>query len=852
VCSFLAAAPWVHAQAVELPSHWEALNVDSGAHANPTPIEGVVWSDFVILPATAPWLRLHFAAVNLDKGSYLRLTSVRDGQSMLMRQEHMAQWGFTSCYFNGNAVMIELVAGPNTTGNLVTIHWARAGEIDPSPPAPETICGTADNRTPSSDPRSGRIDPIGCSAWIINTPGNNKLHLSAGHCVATGQVLQFDVPASNANCGLVFPPPSKQFAIDTASSQSANTGIGNDWWVFRCFPNSTTGLTTFQEQGQAFSLAAALPANGTTLRNWGYGLDGTDVNSAPGGNASCGCAAANGTGTRNQTQQTHTGPLSSVAGDRLNYQFDTCGGNSGSVVVNNTSGQAIGIHTNAGCSTVVGSANSGTSILNAGLQAAITAVTPPVLSNDECNGNVHLDLGTNGPFSNVGATNSTPAFSCGGSSPGKDVWFHFHVFTPGTYTLTTCTPTRNFDTVMQAFSGSCGSLVSVGCNDDAGGTCGFGSRLQLNLAVGLYYLRVGGYNGASGAFDLVLSTTEIYDAGPLVTDPVGGTGGAPVSIVQTAAPIGHGILGFTAAQTATTDFSIADDFITNGPWGVTALEFFVYQTNTVAPSITGVFVEIYDGDPSAGGLPVAGSPGFTNNLVGFGLYGVTNTMTGTYRALDTDPTSAVRPIQSVFVSLAGAINLDSSTIPGGRYYLRCKFTGSGASGPFLPPITVRNSAATGNALQSSTAGAWTTIQSGGQGQGMPFKLYGSSGSQPGGFTNLGGGCSTATLTVQGAPHAGGLVHVEMVGSNPAAIPLILLGVTDPSASFAPLCGCVQHASLDVVTVGTSYNWQVPTIAAALGFSAYVQGDQVFNPTLACDIGIGFRFELTDGWQIRFY
>jgi hypothetical protein len=834
----------LHAQVQAPPNHLEYMQVESGTHDNQQPISGVVWSQFVFLPPETPWLRLHFHDAKLGKDSFLRITSVLDGATMLMREEHLSQWQYTSAFFNGNAVLVELVAGPNTTGNRVEIRQVMAGEIQPV--VPETICGDFDNRALSSDARAGRIEPIGCTGWIIDYPvgSNQKVHLSAGHCFGTGQVLQFAVPASQANCALVFPPPEKQFAIDSTSSQQVNSGIGNDWWVFRCFPNSTTGLTSFQEQGTAFDLATALPALNTTLRNYGYGLDGTNVTGASGGNGSCSCIAGNGTGTRNQVQQTHTGPLVSVSGNRLNYGFDTCGGNSGSPVLDNTTGLAIGIHTNGGCTTAAGTTNSGTSILNAGLQAAIVAVALPTVPNDFCTSAIALGVGVNGPFQNGGGSLSPNAWPCGGSNPGRDVWFRFDADCGGSHTFSTCTATRTFDTVLQVFSGSCGLPVSLGCNDDA---CGFGSSLTVNLTAGTHYIRVAGYNQQFGNFDVVVTRPTVYDAGPLVTSSNGGSGGAPVSITQTSAPTNLTILGFTAST-----LTLADDFVTNGPWCLAAIELFAYQTGTLTPSINGVFVEVYNGDPRFGGTPVAGSPGLANNLVTTAGYEVINTMTGAFRATDSNPTDGTRPIQSVLVTLANPLNLNSASIAGGRYFLRWSLTGTGASGPFVPPVTVLGSRVTGDALQATSTGTWSAALSGGAAQGMPFKLYGTTTAAPGAFTNLGGGCSSTTLEVRGAPHVGGVVHAELLNPNPAAIPLIILGFTDPAAAFAPFCGCVQHATLDVVNVGTSYNWQVPNIPSGVGFELYLQGDQVFGPGLACDIGIGFRFELTDGYRIRLW
>lgn len=485
------------------PSHWEFVSVVSGTHANPSPVEGVVWRGLVTLPEGTPWLRLYYNDVHLEKGSYLRIVSLRDGDVMTMRQEHMPQWGFSSAYFNGNAVMVELVAGANTQKNWVEITKVMAGDTSPAIPQPESICGATDDRVPSSDARVGRIDPIGCTGWLIDLPttGVDKCHLSAGHCFATGQILEFAVPGSATSCALVHPPVAKQFAIDSSSSQQVNGGVGNDYWVYRCFPNPTTGRTTFQEQGAAFTLAAAIPGTGTTLRNYGFGVDGTATNNAGGGNASCGCAGPN--GARNQTQQTHTGPLNSVAGNALNYGFDTCGGNSGSVVLSEATGQAIGIHTHGGCDSF--GSNSGTAITHAGLQAAIAVVCQGGAghANDECSTAALVVAGTNGPFDNSTAAVSSPAWPCG-LNVNRDIWFVINAC-GGSYTFTTCTAARSVDTVMELFSGSCAGLTSLACNDDTGGTCGFGSTITATLAAGTYYLRVGGYNGGSGSFELVVS-----------------------------------------------------------------------------------------------------------------------------------------------------------------------------------------------------------------------------------------------------------------------------------------------------------------------------------------------------------
>ena len=62
-------------------------------------------------------------------------------------------------------------------------------------------------------------------------------------------------------------------------------------------------------------------------------------------------------------------PFVDSFGDTLQYAVDTSGGNSGSAVLNENTGEAIGIHTHAGCNSSGG--NHGTAIDQAGLQSAL-------------------------------------------------------------------------------------------------------------------------------------------------------------------------------------------------------------------------------------------------------------------------------------------------------------------------------------------------------------------------------------------------------------------------------------------------------------------------------------------------
>jgi hypothetical protein len=132
-----------------------------------------------------------------------------------------------------------------------------------------------------------------------------------------------------------------------------------------------------------------------------------------------------------------------------------------------------------------------------GLNVACT----PVVPNDECSSAIALNVGTNGPFWNPGATTSAPAWGCG-FNVQKDVWFSYTAIANGPISVSTCTATRTFDTAIQAFTGTCAGLTSIACNDD---TCGLGSQVSFNATTGTtYYFRVGGYNNNEGNFDIVL------------------------------------------------------------------------------------------------------------------------------------------------------------------------------------------------------------------------------------------------------------------------------------------------------------------------------------------------------------
>jgi len=237
-----------------------AVEVDSGLVENTTGARAVVYSTTVCVPG-APWIRLDFAEVVLSgdasggTGSTVRMTSVADAAWQELNAIHLRQWQNSSAYFNGDTVLVELLAFPHTGFSRILLNDVTVG-LPPPGGVSYSICGPTDDRIPSYDPRVGRGWTAGgsakCSAWLINDC--NHCLLAAGHCVPLAQV-HFNVPLSDPSGNPVFPPPEDQYAIDAESPQSKDAGLGNDWYHFGCFPNPNTDLTPFEAQGASFRLA---------------------------------------------------------------------------------------------------------------------------------------------------------------------------------------------------------------------------------------------------------------------------------------------------------------------------------------------------------------------------------------------------------------------------------------------------------------------------------------------------------------------------------------------------------------------------------------------------------------------
>ena len=204
----------------------------------------------------------------------------------------------------------------------------------------------------------------------------------------------------------------------------------------------------------------------------------------------------------------------------------------------------------------------------------------------------------------------------------------------------------------------------------------------------------------------------LWDNGPLITHSGIGFGGADISMLQDVS-LGMSVYGFGHQHSL--GYKVADDFVITNPdgWDITGITFFAYMTGstTVSP-ITGVYFEIYDGDPMLPGSNVIFGDFVTNRLTNSGFANI-------YRVLQSgNLLSNTRPIMANYC----AINLNLGS---GTYWIVWNTDGSNSySGPWAPPVTILNQATTGNGLQYTTA--WGSLWDTGSStwQGAPFVIYG--------------------------------------------------------------------------------------------------------------------------------
>src|SRR5690606_36657167 len=150
----------------------------------------------------------------------------------------------------------------------------------------------------------------------------------------------------------------------------------------------------------------------------------------------------------------------------------------------------------------VGSVPSGTVTFTICVTHPAPPPAPP--ANDECSSATSLTVGTTNNSGTVwGATESTGIVTgCATGTPDDDVWYRFTA-PATTATVTLSSIGGNLSTSgarVQAFSGACGSLISIGCSSTDLNLTGLSTGTQ-------YYLRV--YSAGAGSIGGLASGSAI-------------------------------------------------------------------------------------------------------------------------------------------------------------------------------------------------------------------------------------------------------------------------------------------------------------------------------------------------------
>lgn len=209
-------------------------------------------------------------------------------------------------------------------------------------------------------------------------------------------------------------------------------------------------------------------------------------------------------------------------------------------------------------------------------------------------------------------------------------------------------------------------------------------------------------NGTNTVADGVMAGT-LYSNGPYYNIE----GSPNLSELQTS--LGLSTYGF--AMSDANAYRVADDWVVNQPVSVDKIYIYGYQTGSGNSStFTYGTLQIWDGEPGVGN--VIWGDEFDDIMS-------ETTWTGAYRVLDTDHANTDRPIMVIVLDTPGL------TLTPGTYWLDYNTGGSGASGPWAPPIVITGDTETGNAIQWDGS-AWNALIDTGANaqQGLPFDVDG--------------------------------------------------------------------------------------------------------------------------------
>lgn len=208
--------------------------------------------------------------------------------------------------------------------------------------------------------------------------------------------------------------------------------------------------------------------------------------------------------------------------------------------------------------------------------------------------------------------------------------------------------------------------------------------------------------------------TELFNNGPMITSSGDGPGGSDVSLVQNSS-LGMTTIGAAANLSTGGDpyFRIADDFTLSEDTVLRCLVIYAYQTSSETTStLTSANIRLWDGIPDEVGSSLVFGDTTTDRMLDTGW-------TGIYRFAEDNIDNTQRPLMWLLVDLGDTM------LGAGTYWIDWQATGSIASGPWAPPISIIGESSTGNARQLASGG-WQDYVDGGLNtpQGIPFLVFG--------------------------------------------------------------------------------------------------------------------------------
>ncbi len=189
-----------------------------------------------------------------------------------------------------------------------------------------------------------------------------------------------------------------------------------------------------------------------------------------------------------------------VSGDQIAY-FDFCPSTPTTVTATNGGGLEVYFYSDS--SNEVGECGYG------GFTATISCVPAEAgVLNDDCANAIPLSCGDVVTGSTTNATLDGPTADCTGGLVAPDVWYTI-IGNGADITASLCSAATDYDTQIDIYTGSCGGLNSLTCNDDSY-NCNFtpfDSEITWTSIPIIYYIRIHGYSGQTGNFELSITST---------------------------------------------------------------------------------------------------------------------------------------------------------------------------------------------------------------------------------------------------------------------------------------------------------------------------------------------------------